>query len=90
VAGYLRVGLSPAFAATLRAEYFDDEDGVRTGTVQKLKELTLNPELRLGGGFLARADLRVDFSDAPVFEDSDGASTKKEQPTILLNVAYFF
>lgn len=90
VAGYLRVGLTSSFAATLRAEYFDDADGVRTGTVQELKELTLTPELKLGGGLLARADLRVDFSDVPVFEGSDGASTKKEQPTILLNVAYVF
>jgi hypothetical protein len=90
VAGYFRVGLTSSFATTLRAEYFDDADGVRTGTVQKLKELALTPELRLGGGLIARADLRIDVSDAPVFEDSDGASTKKEQPTILLNVAYVF
>lgn len=90
VAGYLRFGVGPSFAATLRAEYFDDADGVRTGTVQELKELTLTPELKLGGGFLARADLRVDFSDVPVFEDSEGAFTEKEQPTILLNVAYVF
>jgi len=90
VAGYVRVGLTSTFAATLRAEYFDDADGVRTGTVQKLKELTLTPELKLGQGFLVRADLRVDFSDVPVFEDSDGAGTEKEQPTILLNVAYVF
>lgn len=90
VAGYLRVGLTSSFAVTLRAEYFDDADGVRTGTAQELKELTLTPELKLGGGLLARADLRVDFSDASVFEDPDGASTKKEQATILLNVAYVF
>lgn len=90
VAGYFRVGVTSAFAATLRAEYFDDADGVRTGTAQKLKELTLTPELKLGGGFLARADLRVDFSDVPAFEDSDGGSSKKEQPTVLLNVAYVF
>lgn len=90
VAGYVRFGLTPTFAATLRAEYFDDADGVRTGTVQELKGLTFTPELKLGGGLLARADLRIDFSDAPVFEDADGASTKTEQPTILLNVAYVF
>ena len=74
----------------MRAEYFDDADGARTGTVQKLMEPTLTPELKLGGGLLARTDLRIDFSDAPFFEVSDGASTKKKQPTILLNVAYVF
>lgn len=90
VAGYLRLGLTPTFAAILRAEYFDDRDGVRTGTVQRLKELTLTPELKVSPHLLLRGDLRVDFSDDEVFEDSDGAFTKKEQPTFLVNAVYLF
>ena len=90
VAGYLRLGVTPTFAAILRAEYFDDQDGVRTGTVQKLKEVTLTPELKVGPHLVFRGDLRVDFSDGEVFEDSDGAFTKKEQPTFLLNAVYLF
>ena len=90
MAGYLRLGVTPTFALAFRGEYFDDQDGVRTGTVQKLKEVTLTPELRVSSHLVLHADLRVDFSDEEVFEDSDGAFTKKEQPTLFLNVLYFF
>jgi len=88
--GYLRLGVTPTFALAFRAEYFDDQDGVRTGTVQKLKELTLTPELKVSPHLVFRGDLRIDFSDGQVFEDSDGAFTKKQQPTFLLNALYTF
>mgnify|MGYP002352406523 FL=1 len=90
VTGYLRTNLSKTFALVLRAEHFDDADGVRTGTRQKLEEVTLTPELRAGAHLVFRADLRVDFSNEPVFEDRDGAFTKKQQPTVLLNALYLF
>ena len=88
--GYLRLGVTPTFALAFRGEYFDDQDGVRTGTIQRLKEVTLTPELKLNPHLVFRADLRVDFSDEPVFEDSNGAFTKKQQPTVLLNTLYTF
>src|ERR1035437_6259341 len=44
IAGYARLGLSDAFAFCLRAEYFNDADGARTGTIPKVKEVTLTPE----------------------------------------------
>ena len=46
--GYVRWSVSPAFALALRAEHFDDADGVRTGVVQELREVTLTPEVRVG------------------------------------------
>lgn len=90
VAGYLRLGLTPTFALALRGELFDDRDGVRTGTIQKLKEVTLTPEVRIGAHVVLRGDVRVDFSDQEVFEDREGAFTKKRQPTFLLNALYTF
>lgn len=90
VAGYLRLNLSPTFALALRGELFDDRDGVRTGTIQKLKEVTLTPEVKIGAHVVLRGDVRVDFSDREVFEDRDGAFTKKSQPTFLLNALYTF
>jgi Putative beta-barrel porin-2, OmpL-like. bbp2 len=39
------------WAGTLRAEYFDDRDGARTGTPQTLRSLTLSPQYLVGGGF---------------------------------------
>lgn len=86
--GYARLGVSDTFAVILRGEYFDDGDGARTGVAQKLKEVTLTPELKVGSHFLVRADLRVDWSDKSVFEKKDGYTSA--QPTGLLNVVYMF
>ncbi|MFN7988478.1 MAG: porin [Thermoanaerobaculia bacterium] len=88
VALYGRLGLNPSFALVLRAEVFDDPDGVRTGTPQTLSELTLTPELKLAPGLVFRADLRLDHSTRDVFEKGIGFTTT--QPTVLLNALYFF
>ena len=89
VTAYARLGLSDTFALCLRAEYFADPDGARTGTAQKLKEVTLTPEFKVSTHLLIRGDLRVDWSDVAVFEKKDG-KTSKNQPTGALNVAYLF
>lgn len=88
VALYGRLGLSPSFALVLRAEVFDDPDGVRTGTPQTLSELTLTPELKLAPGLVVRADLRLDHSTRDVFEKEAGFAGT--QPTVLLNALYLF
>ncbi len=67
-AGYVRLNLHEQFSLALRGEMFDDADGVRTGTVQKLTEITATPEFRFAGGFALRMDLRYDMSDRKVFE----------------------
>ncbi len=88
VALYGRLGLSPSFALVVRAEVFDDPDGVRTGTSQTLTELTLTPELKLAPGLVLRADLRLDRSSRDVFEKESGLTGT--QPTVLLNALTFF
>jgi hypothetical protein len=90
IVGYARFGLSDSFALILRGEFFNDRDGARTGAAQKLKGITLTPELKLSSHMIFRGDLRVDFSDKEVFQDRDGALTKKQQPTVLLNALYAF
>lgn len=90
IVGYARFGLSDTFALVVRGEIFNDRDGARTGVAQQLKELTLTPELKVGSHVVFRGDLRVDFSDKEVFEGPDGALTKKQQPTVLLNALYAF
>jgi hypothetical protein len=87
-AGYARFGISDTFAFTLRGEYFDDSDGARTGAAQKVKEVTLTPEIKLSSKLVFRADLRVDFSDERFFPSDSGA--KKQQTTLLLNALYAF
>ena len=88
IVGYARFGLSDTFALILRGEFFNDRDGARTGVAQKLKEVTLTPELKVSPHFVVRADLRVDWSDQDVFEKKEGFTSS--QPTGLLNVIYAF
>jgi hypothetical protein len=85
LAGYLRFDVTPSFALTGRAEFFNDEDGVRTGTEQKVTEFTLTPSLKLNDHFVVRSDFRIDSSDEDVFEDGDDSQT-----TAALNVLYTF
>ncbi|MBK9063010.1 MAG: porin [Acidobacteria bacterium] len=89
IAGYARLGLSDSFAFCLRAEYFDDADGARTGAAQKLTEVTVTPEWKATPHLIFRADLRVDWSNADVFVKNDGAF-KGNQATVLLNGIYVF
>jgi hypothetical protein len=89
IAGYARLGVTDKLAFCLRAEYFADSDGARTGVAQKLKELTVTPELKVSSHLILRADLRVDWSDVESFQKK-GGKTSKTQPTGILNAAYLF
>jgi hypothetical protein len=71
-ATYFCYGLSSTVSLALRTEIFDDGDGVRTGTNQTLKGLTLTPAFKLGDHCVLRGDLRRDWSDEEVFEDGSG------------------
>ena len=88
VAAYLRLNLCADFSLALRGDLFDDRDGIRTGTAQKLTGITLTPEYRPAAGFVVRADLRLDSSDKSVFEKAGSAA--KTQTTIALNAIYLF
>lgn len=88
IVGYARFGLSESFTLNLRGELFNDPDGARTGVAQKLKEVTLTPELKVSSHFVIRADLRIDWSNQDVFEKKEGRTDS--QPTVLLNVIYLF
>lgn len=87
---YCRAQMGPRFAICGRAEIFDDADGYRTGTEQVLKEITLTPEMRIGGGAVLRADLRYDISDEMVFTDRGDPASKDNQMTITLNAVASF
>jgi len=76
------------FALTGRAERFNDHDGARTGVEQRLSEVTLTPEWRLGPRLLVRSDLRIDHSTREVFETDTGV--RSDQPTVLLQALYAF
>lgn len=88
IALYLRVALHRRFALIARGEIFWDLDGYRTGVAQRVMEATLTPELRITDALVLRADARIDQSDHPVFDKSDGK--RHYQPTVGLNAIYVF
>ena len=88
VAGYLKYDFSNLFSSAIRAEYFDDMDGFRTGTPQKAKEITLTPEFRVAKNLIVRPEYRHDWSDKNVFDSHDTTTDKKSQDTIALGVMY--
>jgi hypothetical protein len=89
VAGYGRVTLSPRVALVLRAEWFDDRQGARTGSAQSLKECTFTPEFKPHPHVVVRADLRHDWSDREVFETGDGR-LGRSQTTLSVNGIFVF
>jgi hypothetical protein len=88
VAGYAKYDFTPFFSTSIRAEYFDDKDGVRTGIPQTLKEVTITPEFRIAKNLLLRPEYRHDWSDKNGFDSSSKTLNKKNQDTIGASVMY--
>jgi len=84
IAGIVKYDINDTYSIAVRAESFDDKDGVRTGTVQKLTEETVTLEVRLNGGIILRPEYRHDSSDTESFDNG----TKKSQDTLALGVMY--
>jgi maltoporin len=84
IAGIVKYDINDTYSVAVRAESFDDKDGVRTGTVQKLTEETVTLDVRLNGGIIVRPEYRHDSSDKESFDNGK----KKTQHTIALGVMY--
>jgi hypothetical protein len=84
ISGIVKYDLTDKYSIALRGETFDDKDGFRTGTVQKLKEVTATFDAKLDGGLILRPEYRHDSSDKQSFDNG----TKKTQDTIALGVMY--
>ena len=85
---YAKYDFTELFSTSIRAEYFDDQNGVRTGIAQKLKEITLTPEFRIAKGLLLRPEYRHDWSDQNGFDSHKSTFARKSQDTIALGVMY--
>ena len=83
-AGIVKYDLTDVHSVAVRGEVFNDEDGSRTGTAQRLKEVTLTWEIRLNGGLILRPEYRHDGSDQPSFDNG----TKNSQNTVALGAMY--
>jgi hypothetical protein len=84
LSGIVKYDLTDKYSVALRGETFDDKDGFRTGTVQKLKEVTVSFDAKLGGGLVLRPEYRRDSSDKQSFDNA----TKKTQDTVALGAMY--
>lgn len=76
------------FGIAMRGEYFNDQDGVRTGTAQRAKEITFTPQFTVAKNLLVRPEYRHDWSNISVYPSSTSGNTKKSQDTIALGVMY--
>ena len=103
VAGYVSIGgglFNPdwaPFSVAQRAEWFSDQDGVRTGTPQDLWELTTTFKWKLTDSLYARLEYRHDESSKKVFSQSiytvgDETFTRflRGQDTLAVELAYLF
>jgi hypothetical protein len=82
--------LTDVSAIAARGEYYYDQNGWTTGTLQALKEITLTYEYKFGGSLVTRLEYRRDWSDESTFEDNAGNLTKNNQNTILIGSVYSF
>lgn len=88
VAGYVNYKLSEQWRLSVRAEQFDDKDGFRTGSAQKLKEGTVALAYMPSKDVELRGEVRYDRSNQPVFVE-DGQA-KKSQGSLGLQAIYKF
>ena len=68
LAGYVIYYCTDAFSGALRAEFFDNVDGVRIGVKQTVWELTPTLTYQLLPGLTLRAEFRHDESSKRFFE----------------------
>lgn len=97
IAGIFRHECNKWFAINLRAEYFDDKDGVRAGASngaanegQELWEFTITPEIRINQNMVVRLEYRHDESSQLVFGGEKSNSDEGTQDTIAVNALFHF
>jgi hypothetical protein len=79
---------TPRFNMAFRAEWFDDQDGARTGTSQGIWELTLDAKYKITDYMYTRGEFRNDESSRRRFPN--GSGFRSGQPTIAWEVGYVF
>lgn len=87
VAASMKYAFNNRFAFSPRFEVFNDTMGLRTGTAQTLKGLTLTQEMRLVNSLVTRFEFRRDFSDRAFFGNADG-NPVRNQNTFIVGISY--
>ena len=86
---YARYQWRPKMALGGRFEYFDDRNGLYSGTGQALKEFTGTYEYRFGEGFLTRVEYRRDWSNVPFFLTNKPGVLSPNQPTLTVGMVWW-
>jgi hypothetical protein len=74
---------------TGRFEYFNDNEGFATGTVQNMKEFTGTYEYKWAAGLLSRVEYRHDWSDEAVYHKGDTEMVKAQSTLTVAFIAFF-
>ena len=80
---------NPKHAASVRYEYFADNEGFATGTAQDVQEVTGTYEYKWTDGMLARLEYRRDWSDVPFFHKGNTQMVDAQSTVTLGIIAYF-
>jgi putative OmpL-like beta-barrel porin-2 len=86
---YARYQWRPKMALGGRFEYFDDRNGLYSGTGQALKEFTGTYEYKFGEGFLTRVEYRGDWSNVPFFLTNKPGVLSPNQPTLTVGMVWW-
>jgi hypothetical protein len=89
IAGAAKFQANSWFALSPRIEYFNDRGIWTTGTQQKLKEFTITAEMKHSKGFMTKVELRHDWSNEAIYQDSKGGFKKNETTFLVGFIAYF-
>ena len=87
--GIARYDVNDWFSLNFRGQTFHDQDGARSGTIQKLWAMSLTPEVRINSNMVVRAEYRHDESDSTSFTDRHG-NGQYTQNTLAFNALFYF
>lgn len=85
---YGRTQLKANTALAVRLEHFEDTNGLRTGVVQNLNEVTATYEYNLAANMVSRLEFRHDHSGVGFFPTKNGVS--KNQDTLTYSQVFKF
>ena len=83
--GIVSQDITDSFGLAFRGEYFDDNDGARTGVMGlQVSEVTLTANIKIRENLLVRPEVRYDDADQEIFAGQDN------ELTTAIDFAYMF
>jgi len=87
-AAIAKYDFNDTYSISLRGEYFRDDEGVRVGIKQAMKEVTITPEIRLANGIILRPEYRHEWAGSKTFDSHHVMTNRKTQDTIAFAIMY--